>query len=282
VRDMRDLKLEALSTLANIAVVEDARGSVTVTLGGSVIASGSNAYRIQLASAPNATVSGTSFDQLRVITEWGGTPVDLTAGEAGGTLKTYNSTLPDYLGSLDQLAVGLITEVNRSHASGYGVQVPPQTGINFFMGTDAASIGIDLTDTSGGALPGSAPVIDNIAASSVAGETGNTDVALLIANAFERRPLTDPSGAVLLGGSSIEQFYQNLITGLGSDVESAGMVTEVQDQVMSQLTQQREAISGVSLDEEMTNMIKYQRAFEAAARVVNVANDMFETILGMV
>ena len=52
--------------------------------------------------------------------------------------------------------------------------------------------------------------------------------------------------------------------------------------MLGQLTQQRDAVSGVSLDEEMTNMIKFQRAFDAAARLVNTADEMFQTLLNMV
>ena len=199
-KDMIGTKIEELSTLANISVSEGPRGSVMVMLGSVLIADNGSSHKLSLAPAPNATMSGTSFDQLRVVTDLG-VEAQMTGGETGGLLKSYNTTIPDTLGRLDRLAEGLISEVNRIHATGYGLQNPPLTGINFFKGTDASTIGLDLTDTSGGAAPGSNPSVNNIAASSVAGVAGNNDIALLIAEAFNRKPVTNAGGTTLLGGS---------------------------------------------------------------------------------
>jgi flagellar hook-associated protein 1 FlgK len=72
------------------------------------------------------------------------------------------------------------------------------------------------------------------------------------------------------------------VTWLGSAINAADTVMTSQEQVLTQLNQQRDSVSGVSLDEEMTNMIKFQRAFDAAAKMVNTADEMFQTILNMV
>jgi flagellar hook-associated protein 1 FlgK len=66
------------------------------------------------------------------------------------------------------------------------------------------------------------------------------------------------------------------------DINAAESLMSAQELVLSQLDSQRNAISGVSLDEEMTNLIKYQRAFDAAAKMVATADEMFQTILSMV
>ncbi|MCC6397010.1 MAG: flagellar hook-associated protein FlgK [Bacteroidetes bacterium] len=280
-QDLRDAKLEELSTLANIQVHEDSRGSVMVVLGGAVIADNGASLPLRLEPAPPATVSGSSFDQLRIVSGLGN-EVKLTGGEAGGLLKSYNTTIPDALGRLDRLAEGIVAEVNRYHATGYGLQNPPATGINFFMGNSAATIGLDLTDTSGGAAAGSAPSIDNIAASASATAPGNNEIALLIAEALNRKPVTDGGGATLLDGLSLLQYYNQSVTRIGSAVNSADTMIQSQELVLDQLTTQRESVSGVSLDEEMTDMIKFQRAFDAAARMVNTADEMFQTLLNMV
>jgi flagellar hook-associated protein 1 len=282
--DLKDLigtKIEELSTLTNISTSEGPNGSVMVMLGSVLIADNGSSHTLSLSSAPDATISGSSFDQMRVVTDLG-IEAHVTGGEAGGLLKSYNSTIPDALGRLDRLAEALITEVNRSHSAGYGLQNPPMNGINFFKGSDASTIGIDLTDTSGGALPGSNPSLNNIATSSVAGVAGNNDIALQIASAFDRKPITNAGGSTLLGGLSLSGYYNQSVTMLGSAVNSASTMIESQELVIGQLTQQRDSVSGVSLDEEMTNMIKFQRAFDAAARMVNTADEMFQTLLNMV
>jgi flagellar hook-associated protein 1 FlgK len=218
---------------------------------------------------------------MRVMTDLG-VQAQLTGGETGGLLQSYNTSIPDALGRLDRLAEALVSEVNRNHAAGYGIRNPPVSGINFFKGTDAASIGLDLTDTSGGATAGSNPSVDNIATSSVAGEVGNGDIALQIFAAFDRKPIMTGGGGTLLGGLSLSGYYNQSVSRLGSAVKAANNMMESQEMVLGQLIQQRDATSGVSLDEEMTNMIKFQRAFDAAARMVNTADEMFQTLLNMV
>ncbi|MBK7258351.1 MAG: flagellar hook-associated protein FlgK [Ignavibacteriae bacterium] len=282
--DMRDTigtKLEELSGLANISASEGPNGTVSVMLGSVLIADNGGSHTLKISTSPNATIAGSSFDQLRVTTELG-VETQLSGGETGGLLKSYNTTIPDALGRLDRLAEALVSEVNKYHATGYGLQEPPQTGINFFSGSGAASIEIDLTDTSGGAQPGSNASLANIAAASVAGASGNNDIALLIASAFDKKSLTTGGGASLLGGLSISAYYNQSVTWLGSAINSADTVMQSQEQVLTQLNMQRDAVSGVSLDEEMTNMIKFQRAFDAAAKLVNTADEMFQTILNMV
>jgi flagellar hook-associated protein 1 FlgK len=282
--DMKDTlgtKVEELSTLANISASEGPNGSVTVMLGSLLIADNGSSHTLSLTTAANATVAGSTFDQLRVVTDQG-VEAQMTGGETGGLLKTYNTTIPDTLGRLDRLAEGLISEVNRVHSTGYGLQNPPKTGINFFKGSDAATISLDLTDTSGGAAAGSNPSLDNIATSSLAGVAGNGDIAAQIAAVFDRKPITNAGGTTLLGGLSISGYYNQSVTKLGSAANAASAMIDSQEQVLGQLTQQRDAVSGVSLDEEMTNMIKFQRAFDAAAKMINTADEMFQTLLNMV
>jgi flagellar hook-associated protein 1 FlgK len=280
-QDLRDTKLEALAALADIQVSDDGRGSKVVSLGGTVIADNGAAIQLRLGQGTAATISGSTFDQLRIVTAQG-QEVRFSGGEAGAILTSYNSTIPDALGRLDRMAEALVSEVNSHHATGYGTQHPPQTGINFFMGTSAATIALDLTDTSGGAAAGSAPSMDNIAASSLASAAGNNAIALLIAGTFGRTGITGSGGTTLLEGMSLSQYYNVTVTRIASSLNAAASQEESQDLVMTQLSEQRDAVSGVSLDEEMTNLIKFQRAFDAAAQLVSTVDEMFESILNMV
>ncbi len=275
-KDQRDLRLEELSKLANINVSEDALGSVMVSLGGTVIASKGGPTLLTVAAAPAVTAGGSTFDQLKIVTENGGGDVALSSGELGGVLKSYNATLPDSLGKLDQLAQGMISAVNTPQAAGFGLGTPAPTGINFFSGTGASTIQVDLTDTTSGAAPGSAVNVNNIAAA--AGPpppaAGDNRTALQIAGLAN-------TAQASLGGNSVTQFYNELVSGVGSSVNAAANLITSHQLVITQLEGQRESVSGVSLDEEMTNLIKFQRAYDAAARIVNTANAMYQTVLNM-
>jgi flagellar hook-associated protein 1 FlgK len=279
-KDLRDTKIEELSNLANITVSEDEKGASLISVGGTMIVGNGTHLGLKVVAGAAATVSGTSFDQLRVVSDIGGSDVNMTGGEAGSIVKSFNTTIPDTLGRLNQLANAVITEVNAKQSAGYGRQSPPQSGINFFMGTDASSIAIDLTNPS--AVLGSSPSIDNIAASASATATGDNTIALSIAGVLNKRPLASSSGATLLGGLSISEYYNQTVTSIGSAVNRADTAVQSQELVVSQLTEQQDGIAGVSLDEEMTNMIKFQRAYEAAAKVISAVDEMYTTLIQMV
>jgi len=279
-QDLRDSKIAELSGLANITVSGGSNGAVMVSLGGTLIAGSGTVLALKVTSGTPATISGTSFEQLRVVTASGGIDVDLHGGEAGSILNAFNNTLPDTMGRLSQLAGALIAAVNEQHTTGYGRQQPPHTGVRFFMGTDAASMAIDLTDPSD--VPGSNPSIDNIAASSKPAAAGDNSIALLISGILDKRPLASSGGATLLGGLSLSEFYNQIVTDIGSSVNATGATVTSQELFISQLAAQQEAIAGVSLDEEMANMIKFQNAYDAAAKMVSTVNQMYTTLLEMV
>jgi flagellar hook-associated protein 1 len=279
-KDQLNGKLEELAKLANITTSEDVHGATMVSIGGTTVAANGTHSALKVVAGTAATVSGSSFDQLRVVTASSGDDVGLTSGEAGSILKSFNATIPDTLGRLNQLASAIITQVNAQHQLGYGRQNPPQSGINFFMGNDASSIEIDLTNPS--AAPGSNPSLDNIAASATSGATGDNTIALAIAQIASKRPLTSTSGTTILDGLSISEYYSQTVTNLGSAINSANTLFDSQSLVVSSLTEQQDSVSGVSVDEEMTDLIKFQRAYEAAAKVISTVDQMYTTLIQMV
>ena len=254
-KDQRDLRIEELSQLANINVSEDSRGSVTVSLGGIQIAAG---------SGPIALATRTVGDKLQVVESQSGAIVNATGGEIGGTLKSYNTDIPSAISKLDQLAGAIISRVNTLHSAGFGLGNPPSTGNNFFTGSTSADIAVD---------PAISGNVNNIAASGT-GAPGNNDVALA---------LSQVAGEPLLNGNStsVTQFYGGLVADVGSSVSSADNTAQSQQLILTQLDNQRSSVSGVSLDEEMTNLIKYQRSYDAAARVVTTVDALFQTLLNI-
>jgi flagellar hook-associated protein 1 FlgK len=112
------------------------------------------------------------------------------------------------------------------------------------------------------------------AASSAAGVPGDNANAVLLARLQDK-------AVTALGGATFQRFYSGFIGEVGSDAQAAQRNLNAQEIIGEQLDRMRGEVSDVSLDEEMTNLIKYQRAFEAAARLITVADDLLQTILGI-
>ncbi len=255
-RDKRDYAIQELSKIVRVNVSEDARGSVLVAVGGVVIASKSGYVEL------DTRMNGNSIE---VFSTESNRTIQINSGSLGGVLEEYNTTIPSYLDRLNTLATTLINQVNAVHSAGYGIGNPPPTGYNFFVGTDAFDIEVnpELIEN------------PNRIATSGTGAPGDNSIAIALSN-IRKQP-------VLNGGSAtIPQYYSAFVSDLGSAIDSANKLLTTQNLILSQLEVQRAAVSGVSIDEEMTNMIKFQRAFDASARMVHTVDEMFQTLLNMV
>jgi len=84
------------------------------------------------------------------------------------------------------------------------------------------------------------------------------------------------------GQATLSSFYASLIGQLGREVADAGRNVEYQANVMTQLANQREAVSGVSIDEEMMNLIKYQMGYNAAGKLCQVVDELMDTLISLV
>jgi len=116
---------------------------------------------------------------------------------------------------------------------------------------------------------------DQIAASGTAvALPGNNGNALLLSGIQE-------SGLPSLGGATLQSFYAAFEGDVGTRSQTAQRNLSAEEVIKTQITQMREEVSGVSLDEEMSNIIKFQRAYEAAARMIAVADELLQTILEM-
>lgn len=255
-KDQRDLLIDELSKLANIHASEDSNGSVLISLGGTVIASRAGAVTLR-AEGDGSTIS--------IFNELNGRAMNITGGELHGVLSMYNKEVPDFLDRLDQLAAEIIERVNEVHAGGYGIGDPPPTGISFFEGTNAGNIRVNEAIVND---------IMNIAASAD-GTAGNNANALALSDIPDELLFND-------NRLSVNQFYNAIVSDIGSRINSNESIIRSQTMVLNQLEHQRASVSGVSIDEEMTNLIKYQRAYEASARVVQTVDEMFQSIINMV
>lgn len=139
-------------------------------------------------------------------------------------------------------------------------------GINtFFSGSNASNIAVNSTLASN---PSQLAVSGN-------GNPGDNSVAVAIAG-------LDTKSVGSLGNLTLRQSYDNLVTGIGVKTAAAKTLATSASTVLQTLSDQRESLSGVSLDEESVNLMQQQKAFEGAARVISTVNDMLDTLLQLV
>ena len=248
--DQRDqLVLQLGESVGAVGRLND-DGTVTVTVGGTQLVSGSRTSELRVGGP---TVPGGSAP---VTVTWAssGTPASVSGGEVHGMTTALNTTIPGYTASLDAIAAKLASTVNAQQAAGY--DRTGASGKPFFSGTTAATLAVSLTGTNGIAASKSPPpAYDGDNASAMAAH------------------LTDKAGP--------DASYRNLIVELGVQSQSASRQADVQGVMLRQVDSARLGVSSVSLDEEMTNLMSYQHAYEAAARFVSVIDSTMDSLMNM-
>jgi flagellar hook-associated protein 1 FlgK len=192
----------------------------------------------------------------------------IRGGNLGGLLEVRDRLVPAYQQQLDELAQQVITQVNAVHSAGTDLQSP------------ATSPALDLFNpaaTVAGAAANFA--VNSVVAADVryiaAGQSGGPGDN---ANA---RALADLASQHFLAGGTqtfAEGFAAIQFT-IGTDEQGATQQSEIGQAMLHQLENSRDAYSGVSLDEEATDLIRFQRAYQAAARYVSVIDQLTEDLI---
>jgi flagellar hook-associated protein 1 FlgK len=262
-RDQRGVALANLGELIEISSIEDATGRLTVSAGrGQVLVDKERTY--QLVGVANLSNNGL----LDVQYDAGAGPTTslapvIQSGRLKGLLDVRDQIIPSLRASLDTLASEVVTQVNQQHRLGFGLD--GSTNQDFFAptGTTASTMAVSLTN------------IRQIAASSTAaGVPGNNANALALADL--RNTAFAP-----FGNATFQEYYSTIAGDFGSTAQSIEGNLKAQQILHDQLTSQRASVSGVSMDEELANLLQYQRTFEAASRMIVIADEMFQTILSI-
>jgi len=246
--------LNRLSKLVDVVVTHSGDGSLTVTTSnGLPLVAGAQSFALRT-GADASTGFQNIFSQGTDVTS------NFTGGQLAGLLEARDQAISSAISDLDNLAEGIIHCVNIQNRKGRDLQ--GDQGGNFFQPVVQPSPG-----SNAGAAENTATAITNpskIAASSD-GTQGDNANALAMANIQDQ---------AVVNGETATDFYSNLVSTVGNDVSSATDEQEAVGLVLTQLQNQRSDISGVSLNEEAANLIRYQRAYEAAAEVVAAINDI--------
>jgi len=230
-----------------------------------------------------ATASGTMDSLLTITAEAGGTGnirVTLVGGgPVGAPTVTTDPVTGDIqiaiedgvtIGSDIVLALQAHAGINSVVAAAPGSAWDLSAGSNTVVlagGSSAAEIQLNVAISSN---------LDLIAASSTsAGIPGNNEQAIALANLQHALTMNGNS-------STFEEYYSSLISRVGGDLQNADAYFNHQSSMVFELENRRESISGVSLDEEMINLVKFQTAYDAAAKLITTADELLQTVLNMV
>lgn len=257
--DKREVLVRELAGLTNIEVQTDHMNRYIITISGSLLVSGDRANSLAFVENPDHN------GLVDVVWAETGTVVDLRDGELKGLLEMRDLEVAYYLDALNAFASTLITEFNAVHRSGYGLS--GSTGLNFFSGNDASDIRID---------PAITIDLNNIAASvdlGGVGAPGNGENALALGGVIKTAFLMNN------GTATLSDFYESIIVKLGVDAEKANTMLENKKALLHHLQKRQESVAGVSLDEEMVNMIKFQNSYNAASRLITAIDEMLETLI---
>jgi flagellar hook-associated protein 1 FlgK len=261
-RDQRGKAVDDLSRLVGASIMEGSGGQARVTVGGG----------LTLVDGQNSVPMTYALDNVTdtVVLSMSGTPVTPSGGTLAGFLNSRNASSGFIKGAqaqLDTLAQGLIQEVNTVHAQGYALDTTT-TGLAFFTGSGAATI--DVTPT----IQGDLSLIAAAKPDPITGvvSPGDSSNALALAQ-LQNTPLLS-GGTVTFHG-----FLRGFVADLGARSASAKQSLTVDSSMLDFLRNRREQVSGVSLDEEMTDLIRFQKAYEAAAHFANVVNDLLGTLI---
>jgi flagellar hook-associated protein 1 FlgK len=255
--DQRTEAIRNLSSLIGVSVTDAGNGAVSVsTANGAALVVGNTAETL-------TTQANAGDGQQHIYDQGQDLTSSIQGGSIGGTLQVRDQTIPGLLQSLDQLAAGIETAVNTQNKAGTDLNGKP--GGNIFtpppagVAGAAAAMSVAITDPSliAASNDGSAGSNGNITAMAALGNQG------------------------IVNGQTPANAYTNMVSTLGGQISNATSEQSASNLNLTQLQSQRASISGVSMDEEASNLIQFERAYSAAARVSEVADQMTQTALGM-
>lgn len=249
--DQRDALVNKLTGLTGARAFYAADGTVTLFVGEHTLVQDYQA---------NALPTNLDVDQPGLTGASGN--VKLAVGQIAGLLETAKLAR-SYQKELDAVAQTMIERFNELHQAGFDLN--GGTGRVFFTGAGASDIALNTE------------LIDprNLAAASVSGAPGNGDLARQLA---ELR--SDPQSN--LGGLSLSAGYRSLVSLIANDAQTYKNSAEAQKLVTEHFENLRESVSGVSLDEEASAMVRYQRSYQAAAKLISTFDSMIEDLLSIV
>jgi len=270
-RDQRDQLVAELNKLINVTPVQQGDGAFSLFVGsGQPLVLGSSVST--MTSVPDVTNPQFLVPALSLA---GGEtrPLDssmLSGGKLGGLLAVREDVLLPAMQDLDTFAYELATQFNAQHTAGFDIAGVP--GGDFF--TNLSTLPSPYTGAAG-QIKAIITDPNKIAASATSldspGDNGN---ALLLAD-LQTKQIPG------LGTITFSSFYSELVARTATLASEADIGVAAYETLTSQARQAQQAISGVNLDEEAANLIRFQQAYQASAKAMQVASSLFDELIGI-
>ena len=271
--------LESLSEIANVTTISQPDGTMTVMLGGQTpLVSGSHANRmsvdVYVPQPPPPVVNPSGPPTSHIVDSTGAdVTAQITGGKLGGALTVRNQVLPAIqgdayqTGSLNQLAQAFADRVNTLLTAGTTSTGQPGTALFTYDATNAtnvaASIDVNPAITAAQLAPANA--------------SGSNGTALALSGLSQS---TNPADQI--NGQTYTQFFGSVAAQVGSQLSAAQNGQSVQQDLVTQAQSLRQQTSGVDLNAEATKILQYQQAYDAASKMINVIDNLTQTVLGLI
>ncbi len=289
-RDHRNLLIDELSNLTDIGYSYDDDDKLTITIGEEVLVTHDESFGIEIdPEGWEDPITGQTLSTI--IWSDSGADVEIREGEIYGRLSIRDGVVDTEIGipyiveQLNIFARTLAMSFNEVHEAGWTPDdqvngLPSQTGISFFDNPTGS-----YDDVTAGNLSLSQEILDNIyniAASSIEVIRGSLPSSSMIGNQENARNLIDivfEGDQGDLNGTTFEKFYQSLVTTIGVQTKHADDNHTVEYSVLGNTVEARASYSGVSIDEEMTNMIRFMHAYTAASRMITTMDEELDKLI---
>jgi flagellar hook-associated protein 1 len=247
--DRRDLLAMKLAELTGASAAKRDNGSMDVFINGANLVTGTNVREMDFVGAKRLADQGSV--PVNLVWKDDVTSTIKAGGRMGAAVDTMTTLIPDLSRDLTSVTDNLINSVNAKHRDGFSVD--GSTGLDFFGRNPDGSVTVLIKDP------------DKVAVAATSGTLGNS-VADAIADIGD-------------SADGPDREYQSMIGRLGVSSQGSARRAEIQSVVTEQIDAARESEAGVNLDEEMTNLLTYQRGYEAASRVLTTIDSMLDQLI---
>lgn len=257
--DQRQQDLSQLSQLIGINQITTEKNGLSITTtSGQLLVSNATTFQLTTGSVGGVTNFFVGSTDVTAQLASGG-------GSLGGVLTARDQDIPSVLGSLDQLAYNVSTQVNTLNNAGTDLAGDNGNAGDIFSAPiqvtgSAASMSVVMTDP------------NHIAAASLGQGTGDNSNAVAMANLASQ---------LIVNGQAPSNFYSNFVTTLGSTVSNVQIENTAQNASVAQLQAQNNALSSVSLNDEASAMTTLERSYQAASQVFSMLNSMMASALNL-
>jgi len=318
-RDHRTLLVDKLSKIVNIQANEVVVGQLpngrdnvhfTITIGGKNLVDHFSSSEVQVTQRTTKLNANEDVANLYDIS-WKdtGAAVKVTSGELRGYLDVRDGNegdngspnmkgIPYYVKKINEFVQkfamsfndGYVNgvDVGAGHADGYALNGTTVSGLKFFTMLGADGKPESSTTFIGGAttIPAqyskltaknfsvSSEILSDSRNISASGSASQQENAVVLDKLIDLR-----NNVSLFGEGSAEDFMKSLIANMGIDAQQAKTMTDNQETIVKQVENERQSVSGVSLDEELANMIKHQQVYNACARMITTMSQVYDTLI---